>query len=1497
VAAHRYWRIRVLRNNGGTSSGQKPLVVTEVEMRVTPSGADQCSGGTAFGTAGHFSAGDGPDKAFDNNTATYWQPTMGLSSSDVWTYAICGYDFGSGNDKDIVEVTMAALSGFMSSMPNAFYVESSDDNATWNLEWFVICGTWANTTPRVFTKPSIDNIAPYWALVDINTFTPNSQNIAAVELEFYENGVDVTSGGTGFMSPQFTSFPVANAYDGNLGTASACGTYNGNWIGYHFTSDVTIDRFDWTGNTGGTSVQSCTSGLVMYSDDGISFLPAWTFNQSIAYASGERRSFWQDNPDDVNDAPLHAMAVKSAAESIGTSLTVMSYGTVVEDSIGALDLSQSATSFIAQSIFAGRYGRFGFNAHLNSGIVEGETRRNGSTFLGGGKQGTESTGTTMINAHSAPVLLSAGDAFSAYIRNFVTTGNTQTNERSWGDLEIMPTGYNGALVNKTTGQSITNVTTTPITWDAESYDLGGWHSTSVDNSRLTVPSGVTLVRVQANIEMPSGTAQTVLGLTKNGSSVPGAFNGDDQYAASRVRFLNGMSAPLAVTPGDYFEATVYNSTGSQSLPNGNHSWMSIHALPDDLSYALVTKSSDQALSAATNTLMDWATEVADVGGWFNSGVSATRFVVPPYVSHVRLTLNIVGADNSSQLVASILKNGNIVAGTPGQESMTEGQDFVNLHTGILAVETGDYFEANVFSTDARNVTATNYTWFSIEAVAMEEPTSEAPSEEPTSEAPSEPTSEAPTSEAPSEPPSEPTSEAPSEPTSEATSEAPSEPTSEGTASEPVSEPTSEAPTDSEVATATETETGTGSELVTATDTETATASDPVSETETATVPSEGTSELATSEGTSEPVTDTPSDYDPGPGPFYFAWAVDGDPTWSPAFIRRDEDIFSMRIRHGEGDFPVADIEIRNPRVGLLAGSRKQWAWLSYRPAGQTEVVPLMLGRVVGVPQALQNEGIVLTLVARPEDYTEQKEALAESLRTLPLYDPVWLSEEERIDPDKVFEARAELWHIDRVTHVVTNSNIIQDSAPAVVPEYVVPYDSIDVSYSTSPARRAVVTAEVGWVQTGTGILNLRDHLLQAFKSITPAAVSNFKGSPTSTNGYIATLAGEQLRDNWPDPGRRIGGGWSVGPVSQLDLIGPAPLPPASVPSKTWDKLKRATPGTTPRQNQAYQTLSSIIGRNPGYAVQVVNHSASGESDDADTVDIVWFPIWKMSPQFTVQWNASRSYSETMSFTISADVQSLLSDPGDEDTIHIGLGPVYVDEFLTQSLSRTWFKTPRGKQSLENLIARARTQLLARARSIDLSFQTTFDYAASLSCRSSLTLADPRLPGGVATGKVKAYELSIDGDSGEMIATVTIGCTAGRTGTIPEDGGQPVYVADDYVDHGYQVYAEAVVMVGTDIGYSGVDETAINDDGQVLTDVSLASHLEDLGAGGGLTIQQTNLSLGTVNPNAVYVIDRVNGIEVEVWAEMKPVTGGPFATEFAPTMTELKVPRTIDLEAE
>ena len=71
-------------------------------------------------------------------------------------------------------------------------------------------------------------------------------------------------------------------------------------------------------------------------------------------------------------------------------------------------------------------------------------------------------------------------------------------------------------------------------------------------------------------------------------------------------------------------------------------------------------------------------------------------------------------------------------------------------------------------------------------------------------------------------------------------------------------------------------------------------------------------------------------YDRPVGPFYFAWTDEpptGGATFGPEHQVEDEQIVSFRIDQAEGSLPTLNIDIRNPRRGLLSG--QVWAWLSY----------------------------------------------------------------------------------------------------------------------------------------------------------------------------------------------------------------------------------------------------------------------------------------------------------------------------------------------------------------------------------------------------------------------------------------------------------------------------------------------------------------------------------------------------------------------------------------
>jgi len=121
--------------------------------------------------------------------------------------------------------------------------------------------------------------------------------------------------------------------------------------------------------------------------------------------------------------------------------------------------------------------------------------------------------------------------------------------------------FRGCWLGKSANQSIANNTETAITWDQETYDTDGFHSTSTNTSRITIPAGFAgYYQLSGFIVMGGATAgsRTSCYVKKNGSTyltnseVPSAANGSTCY----------LTQILYLTAGDYIEVTFYQSTGS-----------------------------------------------------------------------------------------------------------------------------------------------------------------------------------------------------------------------------------------------------------------------------------------------------------------------------------------------------------------------------------------------------------------------------------------------------------------------------------------------------------------------------------------------------------------------------------------------------------------------------------------------------------------------------------------------------------------------------------------------------------------------------------------------------------------------------------------------------------------------------------------------------------------------------------------------------------------------
>lgn len=601
--------------------------------------------------------------------------------------------------------------------------------------------------------------------------------------------------------------------------------------------------------------------------------------------------------------------------------------------------------------------------------------------------------------------------------------------------------------------------------------------------------------------------------------------------------------------------------------------------------------------------------------------------------------------------------------------------------------------------------------------------------------------------------------------------------------------------------------------------------------------------------------------------FYFAWVDATDTAFSADFEREDLAVYSFARTHAEGQFPALTVDARNPHEGLLNPGRKQWVWFSVADESTDGARPLFFGRLVGVPMDPQDDVVTLDFVARPVDYNAQRAALAETLRVAPWYDPLWLDQTRRADPDAVLDARSAAWHVDPVTHVVTISDLIsgEDGTLNLAGNFF--HGSLKISYGQPPAGVAHVEGRVDWSQAATGIVDLTASLLAAAEAA------------GSGQGGIATYTGEGLASAWPKKGDSIGADWSFD-LSAV-IRGNGLWVPAPSPGDATVVLKNAT--------------------------------------------VASFPLWSFAPVLNVKYDSKRSRSETVIFDLVADVQALVTDPlstDDQefmsDVVTVKLSSSAADQPIDppddtdgeptgfpigDRSRRSYFKTARGRRSIEYLICLARQQLLARARCVTIAVETDFARGLGLTCRQNVAIADPRLPGGAAAGKVIGTVLARSGDTGASTCSITLACTIGNGNTVTADAGTPDYVADGYVEDGYQTRtAELIMPIAGEVVYASIAKVPIHDDGvdfARMTADRVIRHLTIVdGAPEQLAVINDELAGTTqsAHNDAQAVIDGLNQVFTEVDLELVPLNHGPFATTFNLSVSELMVPQTIDLEA-
>lgn len=135
-----------------------------------------------------------------------------------------------------------------------------------------------------------------------------------------------------------------------------------------------------------------------------------------------------------------------------------------------------------------------------------------------------------------------------------------------GDYWVLVNPINvsrGCLVSITTTFDTVSSSLNYIPFDTEDYDTDLIHDNVTNNTRLTVPAGVSKVRLTAGIRWDaSTTGQRFAKIQKNGASYYGHPTMDIPAAAVGDTYINLTSSVVDVIAGDYFEVLVQQTSGA-----------------------------------------------------------------------------------------------------------------------------------------------------------------------------------------------------------------------------------------------------------------------------------------------------------------------------------------------------------------------------------------------------------------------------------------------------------------------------------------------------------------------------------------------------------------------------------------------------------------------------------------------------------------------------------------------------------------------------------------------------------------------------------------------------------------------------------------------------------------------------------------------------------------------------------------------------------------------
>ena len=262
--------------------------------------------------------------------------------------------------------------------------------------------------------------------------------------------------------------------------------------------------------------------------------------------------------------------------------------------------------------------------------------------------------------------------------------------------------------------------------------------TSATDGTLTVPAGVTKVKLSVGLYVVNSTDQVLVRIKRKrgsgnwlnlyGSPSPETQSTGNDYVSSHTGILDCQE-------GDKFAAFVYSQAGSSQYIDAGAAAtyfeiqaMAGSALGGSIStsytpkpvYAQLGLTSNHTVGTSYSAITTFNTRIKDTstGNALTSTLGDGKFIIPAGVDKIKLRASVWVADVAGQVIMQFWKNGAIVAGTTSLDVETTGGDLPVAFTRILDVQQNDFFQVAIYAADAGTVN-TNYqsrTWFELEVV-------------------------------------------------------------------------------------------------------------------------------------------------------------------------------------------------------------------------------------------------------------------------------------------------------------------------------------------------------------------------------------------------------------------------------------------------------------------------------------------------------------------------------------------------------------------------------------------------------------------------------------------------------------------------------------------------------------------------------------------------------------------------------------------------------------